>query len=106
MDPNNQDIPGMTPDPKYSEKTPILSQDSNKVQKEMEKTKKELEKLKSFIVKKYNFIQAIGMSYPLHDTGILAGLRVAEIHKSLVFQIFVKLMTYVFQQLLTLLKYI
>ena len=172
MDPNNQDIPGMTPDPKYSEKTPILSQDSNKVQKEMEKTKKELEKLKSFIVKKYNFIQAIsilppqsikifideeevpkesekhiqlyvivpedkfkeipkikediikkiedlkqkiwvqiktpvdiweacldskfeltgaiGMSYPLHDTGILAGLRVAEIHKSLVLQKFEK----------------
>jgi len=64
MDPNNQDIPGMTPDPKYSEKTPILSQDSNKVQKEMEKTKKELEKLKSFIVKKYNFIQAISILPP------------------------------------------
>src|SRR3989339_280438 len=64
MDPNNQDIPGMTPDPKYSEKTPILSQDSNKVQKEMEKTKKELEKLKSFIIKKYNFIQAISILPP------------------------------------------
>jgi len=39
---------------------------------------------------KFDLIGAIAMSYPLHDTGILGALRVAEIHKSLVLQKFEK----------------
>ena len=39
---------------------------------------------------KFELVSAIGMSYPLHDTGILESLRVAEIHKALVLQKFDK----------------
>ncbi|VVB83805.1 Uncharacterised protein [uncultured archaeon] len=39
---------------------------------------------------KFELAGAIAMSYPLHDTGILGALRVAEIHKSLVLQKFEK----------------
>ncbi|MCK9568111.1 nucleotidyltransferase domain-containing protein [Candidatus Pacearchaeota archaeon] len=39
---------------------------------------------------KFELAQAVAMSYPLHDTGILGALRVAEIHKSLVLQKFEK----------------
>jgi len=39
---------------------------------------------------KFEMTGAIAMSFPLHDTGILSGLRVAEIHKSLVLQKFEK----------------
>jgi predicted nucleotidyltransferase len=39
---------------------------------------------------KFELVGAIAMSYPLHDTGILGALRVAEIHKSLVVQKFEK----------------
>ncbi len=39
---------------------------------------------------KFELSAAISMSFPLHDTGILQGLRVAEIHKSLVLQKFEK----------------
>ncbi len=39
---------------------------------------------------KFELVGAIAMSYPLHDTGILGALRVAEIHKSLVLQKFEK----------------
>lgn len=39
---------------------------------------------------KFDLANFIGMSYPLHDTGFLSGLRVAEIHKSLVLQKFDK----------------
>ncbi|NCN86303.1 hypothetical protein GW932_00560 [archaeon] len=39
---------------------------------------------------KFDLSSAIAMSYPLHDTGILGALRVAEIHKSLVIQKFEK----------------
>jgi uncharacterized protein (UPF0332 family)/predicted nucleotidyltransferase len=39
---------------------------------------------------KFELVTAIAMSYPLHDTGILGALRVAEIHKSLVLQKFEK----------------
>jgi predicted nucleotidyltransferase/uncharacterized protein (UPF0332 family) len=39
---------------------------------------------------KFDIIGAIAMSFPLHDTGILGALRVAEIHKSLVLQKFEK----------------
>ncbi|MFH1311527.1 MAG: nucleotidyltransferase domain-containing protein [Nanoarchaeota archaeon] len=177
--PEEQSIPGMNLDTKYQAKKSVIPENSEKIQKELEKTKKELEKLKIFIVKKYPFIQAIGilppqsvkifteeeigedvpeqevqklqkkmhlciiipeekfkeipkikkeivseidrtkqnvwiylktpvdiweacfdskfelvnaigMSFPLHDKGILSSLRVAEIHKSLVLQKFDK----------------
>ena len=39
---------------------------------------------------KYNIIEAIGMSFPLHDKGVLGALRVAQIHKSLVLKKFEK----------------
>ncbi len=39
---------------------------------------------------KFELVSAIGMSYPLQDTGILQSLRVAEIHKALVLQKFDK----------------
>jgi predicted nucleotidyltransferase/uncharacterized protein (UPF0332 family) len=39
---------------------------------------------------KFELVTAIGMSFPLHDRGILAALRVSEIHKSLVLQKFDK----------------
>ncbi|MEX0932995.1 MAG: nucleotidyltransferase domain-containing protein [Candidatus Pacearchaeota archaeon] len=39
---------------------------------------------------KFNLVSAISISYPLYDKGILAGLRVAEIHKSLVLKKFDK----------------
>ena len=39
---------------------------------------------------KFDLVSAIGMSFPLHDKGILSSLRVAEIHKSLVLQKFDK----------------
>jgi len=171
-------IPGMELNNNYSTKPSIMPESSDKIQKEMEKTKKELEKVKGTLIKKYPFIQAIGilpqqsiktfvedemgpvpdaefskiqkkihlyviipeekfkeiakikkeivdemdkakqnvwvylktpvdvweaaldskfdmvaaigMSYPLHDKGLLSSLRVAEIHKSLVLQKFDK----------------
>ncbi|MBD3252326.1 hypothetical protein GF386_01195 [Candidatus Pacearchaeota archaeon] len=39
---------------------------------------------------KYDIVEAVGMSFPLHDKGILGSLRVAEIHKSLVLKKFEK----------------
>lgn len=39
---------------------------------------------------KYDLVEGIGMSYPLHDKGILGALRVASIHKSLVLRKFEK----------------
>jgi len=173
------EIPGMDLNNQYTGKKPLLPEGTEQLQKEMERTKKEFDKIKAAIVKKYSFIQAIGiiapqaiklfvedelgegipkeefeklqkkthlyiivpeekfkeipkikkeliaeidkikkdvwiyiktpvdvweacldskfelvaaigMSYPLHDTGILEGLRVAEIHKALVLQKFDK----------------
>jgi predicted nucleotidyltransferase/uncharacterized protein (UPF0332 family) len=172
----NEEIPGMVLDNKYSPKKLISPENNDEIKKEMEKTKKELEKIKAWIVKKYPFTQvvsilppqgikffieeeeipketekyiqmymiipeeefknihkikpevvkeieglqknlkekiwlqiktpvdiwelcldskfemvsAISMSFPLYDTGFLSGLRVAEIHKSLVLQKFEK----------------
>lgn len=172
MDSEKNSIPEMNISNKYAEDKPKIPESSTKTQKEMEKTKKEVEKLKNFVVKKYPFVQAIGilppqsipafveeeevpketekhihlymivpedklkeipnikkviiekiesmkqkiwlqvktpvdiwegctdskfeitnaigMAFPLYDKGILAGLRVAEIHKSLVLQKFEK----------------
>jgi uncharacterized protein (UPF0332 family)/predicted nucleotidyltransferase len=39
---------------------------------------------------KFDLMSSISMSYPLHDSGILQSLRVAEIHKSMVLQKFEK----------------
>ncbi|MFH0831442.1 MAG: nucleotidyltransferase domain-containing protein [archaeon] len=39
---------------------------------------------------KYDYIEAIAMSFPLHDKGILGALRVASIHKTLVLKKFEK----------------
>lgn len=39
---------------------------------------------------KFELMSAIAMSFPLHDKGLLSGMRVAEIHKSLVLQKFEK----------------
>jgi len=175
----DQEIPGMNLDTKYTSKKSVIPEGTEKLQKEIDKTRKELDKLKGAILKKYPFVQAmgilppqavkvfaddelgeqipeeefkklqkkvhlyiivpeekfkeipkikkdiveivdkskqdiwvylktpvdvweacmdskfemvnfIGLSYPLHDTGILSGLRVAEIHKNLVLQKFDK----------------
>ncbi len=42
---------------------------------------------------KYDIAEAIGMSFPLYDKGILGSLRVAQIHKSLVLRKFEKYVT-------------
>jgi len=42
---------------------------------------------------KYDIAEAIGMSFPLHDKGILSSFRVAQIHKSLVLRKFEKYVT-------------
>lgn len=39
---------------------------------------------------KFDLVSAVAMSMPIHDTGILSGLRVSEIHKSMVLQKFEK----------------
>ena len=39
---------------------------------------------------KYDIVEALGMSYPLYDKGILGALRVAQIHKSLCLRKFEK----------------
>ncbi|MDD5193187.1 MAG: nucleotidyltransferase domain-containing protein [Candidatus Nanoarchaeia archaeon] len=39
---------------------------------------------------KYDVVEAIGMSFPLFDKGVLGGLRVAQIHKSLCLKKFEK----------------
>ena len=39
---------------------------------------------------KFDIVNAIGMSFPLHDTGFLGALRLTEIHKTLVLQKFEK----------------
>ena len=60
---DKQDIPEMDLN-KYSNKKIPVPETSEKTKKEMEKTKKELDKLKSFIVKKYPFVQAVGILPP------------------------------------------
>ena len=64
MENKDKDIPEMDIDKKYSDKKPIIPENSTKVQKDMEKTKKELEKLKSFIIKKYPYTQSISILPP------------------------------------------
>ncbi len=57
----DNEIPEMNLDKKYSQKNPIIPQNTSEAQKEMEKTKKELEKIKEFIFKKFKFTKAIGI---------------------------------------------
>ncbi|RLG15356.1 hypothetical protein DRN69_03130 [Candidatus Pacearchaeota archaeon] len=58
-----EDIPEMNLDKKYSDK-PLIPKTPPEAQKNMEKVKKNLEKLKSFILKKYQYVQAIGILPP------------------------------------------
>ncbi|MBT4376806.1 hypothetical protein HOD29_05515 [archaeon] len=59
-----QSIPGMDLNNNYS-KSPIPKQeDPEEAKKKFEKTKKEIDKLKDFIVKKYKYVQAIGILPP------------------------------------------
>ena len=60
----DDNIPGMNLDKKYSKTPEILDVNSSKLKTEMEKTKKELEKIKNFIIKKYPFTEAIGVLPP------------------------------------------
>ena len=60
----NNEIPEMNLDNKYSDKKQIIPADMEKVQKEMDKTKKELDKFKIYVLKKYPFVQAIGILPP------------------------------------------
>ena len=60
----DNNIPEMNIDRKYSKTPEIPNVNSTELKKEMEKTKKELDKLKNFIVKKYPFTEAIGLLPP------------------------------------------
>jgi uncharacterized protein (UPF0332 family)/predicted nucleotidyltransferase len=59
-----QDIPEMNLDNKYSTRKNIIPETPEKAKKELEKTKKEIEKLKNFILKKYSFTQVISVLPP------------------------------------------
>ena len=61
---DEQTIPGMELNNKYSPKKPLIPESSEKNKKEMEKTKKELEKLKGFILKKFPYTRAISILPP------------------------------------------
>jgi len=58
------DIPEMNLNDKYSNPKIPKVENSNNIKKEMDKTKKELDKLKAYILKKYPFVQAIGILPP------------------------------------------
>lgn len=63
----NNEIPEMNlGEQKYSGKKPLVpgSAEMEMMQKEMDKTKKDMEKFKAYAVKKYPFIQAIGILPP------------------------------------------
>ncbi len=62
-DKSKTDIPEMNLDNKYSAEKPVIPSQSE-LQKSMEKTKKELNKLKIFAMKKYPFIESIGLLPP------------------------------------------
>jgi len=57
-----QEIPGM--DLKYSTKKVPIPESPDKIKKDMDKIKRELEKFKNFAVKKYSYIQAVGILPP------------------------------------------
>jgi predicted nucleotidyltransferase/uncharacterized protein (UPF0332 family) len=57
-------IPEMELDNKYSTKKSPIPEDTQKIQREIEKTRKELDKVKAVVLKKYPFIEAIGILPP------------------------------------------
>ena len=59
-----QEIPEMQLNDKYSNKNIPKIENPENTKKDMDKTKKDLEKLKSAIVKKYSYVQAIGILPP------------------------------------------
>ncbi|MBU0893960.1 MAG: nucleotidyltransferase domain-containing protein [Nanoarchaeota archaeon] len=61
---NEQTIPEMEINNKYSEKKQVVPENTEKIKKDMDKTKKELEKIKNFILKKYPFTQSISILPP------------------------------------------
>jgi predicted nucleotidyltransferase/uncharacterized protein (UPF0332 family) len=64
MEKNNNEIPEMNLNTKYSNKKIPVQENTEKLQKEMDKTKKEINKIKNFIIKKYSFIKAISLLPP------------------------------------------
>ncbi len=60
----SQSIPGMDLNNNYSKNPVPKSENPEEAKKKFEKTKKELEKVKDFILKKYKFVQAIGILPP------------------------------------------
>jgi predicted nucleotidyltransferase/uncharacterized protein (UPF0332 family) len=60
----NQTIPGMDLNNNYSKANVPKKENLETQKKNFEKTKKELEKLKDFIIKKYKYVQAIGILPP------------------------------------------
>jgi len=68
-DKGTSEIPGMDIDNKYNDKRVgvnqnVSAEDSEKIKKELDKKKQELEKIKNVLVKKYNYIQSIGILPP------------------------------------------
>ena len=80
------------------EKFKDVSKIKKEIVSEIEKTKQNVwihiktpvDVWESCLDSKFELVNAIGISFPLHDKGILSALRVAEIHKSLVLQKFDK----------------
>jgi len=62
--PEGTGIPGMETSGKYTIGNQPPVDNSNQIKKELEKAKDKLEKLKGFIIKKYSYIQAIGILPP------------------------------------------
>ena len=71
-------------------KQEIVTQINKEKQKIWVQVKTPVDVWESCFDSKFELVSAIAMSFPLHDKGILQGLRVAEIHKSLVLQKFEK----------------
>lgn len=80
------------------EKEKEIPKIKDEIVKEIQKTKEKIwihlypisEVWEICMDQKFELSSAIGMSFPVHDDGILGALRVAEIHKSLVLQKFEK----------------
>jgi len=71
-------------------KTEIIKQIEKEKQDVWVYVKTPVDIWESCLDSKFDMVGAIAMSFPLHDKGILKGLRVSEIHKTLVLQKFEK----------------
>lgn len=60
----NNEIPEMNLGDKYSIKKPGIPENQDKVKKDIDKSKKEIEKLKNFILKKFPYVDSIGVLPP------------------------------------------